>query len=96
MVETDRTTPGRYIDLAAQPPDELLKLIGELTVMFGRLEYMVRLAIKRKRNLSIAQALDFYNNYSLGAKLNGQTSCKQAGEMCRYFGSRQGLTHLGQ
>jgi hypothetical protein len=39
MDETNHTTPTRYVDLAACTPREMLELIGELTVMFGGLEY---------------------------------------------------------
>ena len=91
MVEPSHTPLGRYIDLAAYPPDELVELIGELTILFGRLEYMVLLAIKRKSGLPIDRALELYKDYTLGAKGTGKTPCKRAGEMCRDFGSPPGL-----
>jgi hypothetical protein len=91
MVESTRTAPRRYIDLAAQTPTELLQLIGELTVLFGRLEYMILLTLKRKRRLTLDQAQQIYKDHSLGAKVTGKTPCKRAGEMCRDFESPPGL-----
>jgi hypothetical protein len=89
MAEDDRSAPTRYVDLAAYTRPELLELIGELTVMFGRLEYMVLLALKRKSGLSLARAQKLYKHYSLGAKVFGKQSCAQAGSSCRDFDSRR-------
>lgn len=82
---------ARLVDLAATLPPELLQSIGELTVLFGRLEHMVLLALKRKRGISIGAAMDEYKNYSLGAKLFGKSSCKNVGTDCRNYSSAAGL-----
>ena len=83
-------TPTRYVDLAAYTRPELLELIGELTVMFGRLEYMVLLALKRKRGLSMTRAQEIYKHHTLGAKVFGKKPRVQDGT-CPDFESPPGL-----
>ncbi len=82
---------ARLVDLAAKLPTELLQSIGDLTVLFGRLEHMVLLALKRKRGISIGVAMDEYKSHSLGARLFGKLPCKNAEEDCRNYGSAAGL-----
>lgn len=64
-----------YVDLAAAPPDEILRDLGIVYLMFGRIDYMVLIAIKRLRNITLAEAQALYNHYTLGARLFGKKPC---------------------
>jgi len=81
-----------FVDLAEKIPDQMLVLIGELTVLFGRLEHMVLLAVKRKRGIPLREARVLYKSYSLGAKLFGKQVCRDAEEFCRNSNSEVGLS----
>lgn len=84
------------VDLAQKLPEEMLARIGELTVLFGRLEHMVLLAIKRQRGISLAEAQELYKSYSLGAKLFGKRVCPEVGEQCQNYGAEGGLRDIGE
>jgi len=81
-------------NLSETLPGDLLALIGELTMLFGRLEHITLLALKRKNDISLESAEDIYKHYTLGAKLFGKQPCKNAGSNCREFGSAPGLMSL--
>jgi len=81
------TNHAHLVDLAQRLPDEMLVQIGELTVLFGRLEHIVLLAIKRKRGITLQEAQRLYKGYSLGAKLFGKKPCKNVGENCQNYNS---------
>ena len=79
------------VDLAERLPENIITVLGELTVLFGRLEHMVLLSIMRLRKIKLAEAHDLYKKYSLGAKIFGKNPCKNAGENCRNYSSEPGL-----
>lgn len=83
------------IDLAQGMPRELIEKIGELTVMFGRLEHLVLLVIKRLRNEPLEKIQQLYESYSLGAKVSGgRKVCEGAEGLCGNQNSQQGLREL--
>ncbi len=84
------------VDLAYSMPEDLAKQIGEVTILFGRLEHMVLLAIKRLRGIPLVEAQQLYKGYSIGAKLFGKQSCTKAGGHCRNYGSEIGLRELSK
>lgn len=65
---------SNLVDLAEMLSEDDLKMIGQLTVLLGRLEHMILIAIKRKRGISLEQAEKIYQRYTLGNKLNGKGS----------------------
>lgn len=85
---------SRLVDLAQMVPDKMLIAIGTLTILFGRLEYMVLLAIRRKKGISLSEAQELYKGYSLGAKLFGKNPCRDAGKNCRNYDSQDGLNEF--
>jgi len=87
---------SRLVDLAQSVPEEMLVKIGELTVLLGRLEHMVLLAVKRKRGISLSDAQELYKGYSLGAKLFGKTPCRGVGDNCQNYNSEVGLNNFSQ
>ena len=83
---------SRLVDLAQMVPEEMIISIGKLTVLFGRLEHMVLLAIKRKIGISLSEAQELYKGYSLGAKLFGKKACRDVGEKCQNYNSQESLS----
>ena len=81
----------RLIDLAEKLPPDIVQGIGLLTIMFGRLEHLMLLAIKRKRGIPLVEATKIYKHYSMGAKLNGKNPCSKAGDTCRDYNCPPGL-----
>ena len=82
------------VDLAQAMPEELHRSLGELTVLFGRLEHMVLLAIKRERSISLVEAQQLYKGYSLGSKLFGKQPCKNVSTGCQNQDGEIGLLEL--
>lgn len=75
-------------------PKELKVVLGDLMILYGRLEHMVLLAIKRKREISLKEAEKLYKGYTLGSKLNGNRPCSKAGSACRNSDGQIGLREL--
>lgn len=64
----DNSKITQYVDLSVDLPDETLKKIGQLTVMFGRLEHLLLIIFMRIENMSLQEAQKQHGKKTLGEK----------------------------